>query len=69
MGPESSFLLGARIGFKDIFQAGFSVGMQRVFERGDIDVNEHIGLKVRVRLIPEGNLPAVESEAFLMHSV
>jgi hypothetical protein len=59
MGPESSFLLGARVGVRDILQGGFSVGMQSVFERGDIDVNEHIGLKARVRLIQEGALPAL----------
>lgn len=59
MGPESSFLLEGRVGIRDIFQAGMSVGMQGVFERGDIHVNEHIGVKARVRVIQEGVLPAV----------
>lgn len=58
-GPESSFLAGLRIGFKDVLQVGVSAGMHNVFERGQIDVDEHIGFKVRVRLIPEGNLPAM----------
>jgi hypothetical protein len=58
-GPEISFLLGLRIGFRDLFQIGVSAGMHDVFERGSPDVDEHIGFKLRVRVIPEGQLPAI----------
>jgi hypothetical protein len=58
-GPESSFMVGLRIGFRDIFQVGLSLGMQRLFEHGDPDLNEHIGLKARVRILQEGVTPAL----------
>ncbi len=59
LGPESSILIGLRIGFRDIFQIGASFGMQRVFERGDVDVNDRLGFRIRVRLLQEEATPAL----------
>jgi hypothetical protein len=59
IGPESSILLGLRIGFRDIFHVGLSFGMQRVFERGDVDLNDHVGFRLRLRLLQEEETPAL----------
>lgn len=59
IGPESSFLLGARMGLFGRVQLGASFGMQRVLERDDISVNDQVGFKVRVRLLEEHSTPAV----------
>jgi hypothetical protein len=59
LGPESSILLGLRVGFRNIFHIGISFGMQRVFERGDIDLNDHVGFRFRLRLLEEQETPAL----------
>jgi hypothetical protein len=59
LGPESSILLGLRIGFRNIFHIGLSFGMQRVFERGDVDLNDHVGFRCRLRLLQEEETPAL----------
>ncbi|MFH1755584.1 MAG: hypothetical protein ABIA59_07750 [Candidatus Latescibacterota bacterium] len=59
LGPESSILLGARIGFRNLFHIGISFGMQRVFERGDVDLNDRIGFRFRLRLLEEEDTPAI----------
>lgn len=59
LGPESSILTALRIGFRNIFQVGLSFGMQRVFERGDIDLNDHVGFHFRLRLLEEEETPAM----------
>ncbi len=58
LGPESAFLLDFRIGFKGIVHAGLSFGFQRVFERGNITVNDKVGVQLRIRILQEGNGPA-----------
>lgn len=58
IGPESSILLGFRVGLKNVLHLGVSYGMQRVFERANISVNDRPGLQLRVRLVPEGRGPA-----------
>ncbi len=59
LGPESSILLGLRIGFRNILHIGVSFGMQRVFERESVDVNDHIGFRFRLRLLEEAETPAL----------
>ncbi|NIM19552.1 MAG: hypothetical protein GTO51_04130 [Candidatus Latescibacteria bacterium] len=59
LGPESSILLGLRVGFRNFLQVGASFGMQRVFERGSVDVNDRVGFRVRVRLFEETESPAL----------
>lgn len=59
IGPESSILLGLRVGFFDVFHVGVSFGMQRVFERAEPSVNDQVGFHFRVRLIPETTSPAL----------
>lgn len=59
LGPESSVLVGMRVGFKDVVHLGASFGMQRVFERQDPSVNDHVGFQIRLRLIEETATPAL----------
>ncbi len=59
IGPESSMLFGLRVGFKGVFQVGASFGMQRLFERGDVDVNDRVGFQFRIRLLEEYMAPAL----------
>jgi hypothetical protein len=59
VGPESSILVGARAGFKSVVQVGASFGVQKVFDRGDVDVNDKIGFQLRLRLIEESLAPAL----------
>ncbi len=58
-GPESSFLMSFAVGFKDRLMVGASYGVHRVFEYGSPDVNNRLGLQVRVRLIEENRSPAL----------
>lgn len=59
VGPQSSIQLGVRIGFFDVLQLGTSFGMQRVFERDDVSVNDQVGFYARVRLLEEFSSPAL----------
>lgn len=59
IGPESSILLGARLGFFGRVQVGASFGMQRVFERGSVSVNDQVGFQARLRVLDEYATPAV----------
>jgi hypothetical protein len=59
IGPESSILIGARLGFFGRVQLGASFGMQRVLERADVSVNDRVGFQVRVRVLNEYTTPAV----------
>jgi hypothetical protein len=58
IGPETSFLGGFRVGFKDRFQVGASFGAQNVLGYGSPDLNDKIGLQARVRVIEESDAPA-----------
>jgi hypothetical protein len=58
-GGESSFQGQLAVGFKDIFQVGASFGMQHLLGTGSPELNDKIGLQVRVRLIEESNAPAL----------
>lgn len=59
VGPESSILVGVRVGFKSVVQVGTSFGVQKVFDRGDVDVNDKIGFQLRLRLVEESLAPAL----------
>ena len=59
VGPESSILMSVRIGFFDVVQLGSSFGMQRVFERNDVSVNDQVGFQARIRVIEEYATPAL----------
>ena len=59
IGPESSILVGARLGFFGRVQLGASFGMQRVLERADVSVNDQVGFQLRVRLLDELTRPAI----------
>lgn len=59
IGPESSILVGSLVGFKSVVQIGASFGVQKVFDRGDVDVNDKIGFQLRLRLIEESLAPAL----------
>ncbi|MDH3215615.1 MAG: hypothetical protein OEN01_04880 [Candidatus Krumholzibacteria bacterium] len=58
-GPESSFLLGVYVGFREVIQIGASFGMQNVFDHGTPAVNDYPGFTVRARLLQETNIPAL----------
>lgn len=58
-GPESSFLVGLNIGFREIIQIGASFGAQNVFDHGSPVVNDYPGFQVRARILPEGAGPAL----------
>jgi hypothetical protein len=57
--PESSLLVGARLGFKEWMHLGAFYGAQRLVDRGDVSANPHVGFEVRVRLFAEGERPAL----------
>lgn len=59
IGPESSVLAGLGVGVKGIFQIGASFGVQRVFDRGSVEVNDKLGFQARVRLLEEYQTPAL----------
>jgi len=59
-GAQSSFLLGASVGFKEVIQLGMSYGAQNVFDHGNPAINDYPGFQVRVRLIGEAvSVPAI----------
>ncbi len=57
--PESSLMLGTRLGFKDRIHVGVFYGAQRLVETGDPIFNDHVGFEVRARVVEEGRWPAV----------
>jgi len=59
VGPESTILGGLRLGIKQVVQIGISFGVAGVFERGSPDFNDHPGFEARIRLVAEGESPAV----------
>jgi len=59
IGQQSSVLLAFRVGIKQVVHLGIAYGMQRVFERADVEFNDRIGFMIRVRLIQEGEGPAL----------
>jgi hypothetical protein len=59
IGPESSVLAGLGVGFENIFQVGVSLGVERVFDRGSVEVNDKIGIQARIRLLEEYETPAL----------
>jgi hypothetical protein len=59
IGPESSILMGFRVGVRNRVHLGVSFGMQNVFSYEPIDVNEKVGFQFRLRLLEEGNGPAL----------
>jgi len=59
-GAESSFLVGAAVGFKEVIQLGMSYGAQNVFDHGNPSANDYPGFQIRVRLIGEAlRTPAI----------
>jgi len=59
IGQASSVFLDFRVGIKQVVHLGVSYGMQSVFERSDIEFNDRVGLQFRVRLLQEGEGPAL----------
>ncbi len=59
IGPESSILLGLRVGIRNRVHLGVSFGMQEVFSYESIKVNDQVGFQFRLRLIQEENHPAL----------
>ena len=53
LGPESSILLGLRVGVKSRLHLGVSFGMQEVFSYEKIELNDRVGFQLRVRLLEE----------------
>lgn len=53
IGPESSILLGLRVGVKDRVHLGVSFGMQEVFSYEKIEINDRVGFQFRIRLLGE----------------
>ena len=58
-GPQSSFLVSARVGFRNRVQVGVSYGVQNVLGHGEPQYNNEIGLQVRLRILEEGRGPAL----------
>jgi len=58
LGPGSAFTAAFRLGIKGVVHAGISFGMQNIFERGAITVNDQVGVELRVRIVQEGRGPA-----------
>jgi hypothetical protein len=59
-GPESSFLVGFAVGFKEVVQLGASFGAQNLFGYGSPSLNDYPGFQARVRLVGEGErMPAL----------
>lgn len=59
LGPESSILLGVRLGFFGRTQIGVSFGMQGVLEREEVTVNDQVGFQARLRVLEEYGTPAL----------
>jgi hypothetical protein len=59
VGPESSILGALRLGIKQVVHLGVSFGVAGVFERGSPDLNDRAGFEARLRLVAEGQAPAV----------
>jgi hypothetical protein len=59
VGPESSILGAFRLGIKQVVHFGISFGVANVFERGTPDLNERAGFEARIRLVAEGQTPAL----------
>jgi hypothetical protein len=55
---NGEYLFSGRIGPQS-FQVGTSFGMQKLFDRGDVDVNDKIGFQFRLRLLEEYATPAL----------
>ncbi len=53
LGPESSILASVAVGFFDRLMLGASFGLQEVIGRGDLSVNDRVGLTMRLRLLEE----------------
>lgn len=53
LGPASSILGSAAVGFFDRLMLGASFGLQDVIGRGDMSVNDRIGLQARLRVVEE----------------
>jgi hypothetical protein len=53
VGPESSILVSAAVGFFDRLLLGASFGLQDLIGRGGMSVNDRIGLQARLRLVEE----------------
>jgi hypothetical protein len=59
-GAESSFLVSAYVGFREIVQIGASFGAQNMFEHGNPVVNDYPGFHARIRFMQEGErVPAL----------
>jgi hypothetical protein len=58
-GGQSSFLGQLSVGFKNVFQVGASFGMQNLLGSASPELNDKIGLQLRVRLIQESDAPAL----------
>lgn len=59
IGPESSVLLGTLIGFQGRFQLGVYYGFQGLLDTGSIETNPRPGFRARLRIVDEGQLPAI----------
>ena len=59
IGVESSIQFGVRVGIREVVHLGVSFGMQRVFERASVELNDRVGFQVRFRLLQEGESPAL----------
>lgn len=57
--PESSVQGGARLGLWERLQLGVFYGAQNLIGKGGVELNDRPGFEVRVRLVNEGNLPAI----------
>jgi hypothetical protein len=53
LGPESSILVAAEVGFFDRLMLGVSYGFQDFIGRGDIEANDRPGFEARLRVIEE----------------
>ena len=58
-GPESSFLLGIRVGFLGRIQVGASAGFRHVFANESPEFDDRVGLLARVRVLDETVFPAL----------
>jgi hypothetical protein len=59
MGPESSFLIGVRVGFKSRIHVGVSFGLQNVISYEAVRSNDQPGFQVSLRLVEEARGPAL----------
>lgn len=56
---ESSVLVGARLGLKNVVQFGVFYGAQHLLDSDDVTTNAHVGIETRVRLHAESSWPAL----------